>query len=430
MRKIFVTAGLLLFWALLVVAFFVAEEWLKRPPVRRDDNASIENHLVEKLKSAATQNRLGSAALVLIQNGKIVAEHGFGMGNIQTNAPVKTDQTLFFLASVSKAITSWGVMKLVQEGKFGLDEPVMKYLKRWRFPGSEAYRNKVTVRHLLSHTAGIDDGFGSSGFLPDDTLQTLIEWLNNPKDANMGASHTTLVVREPGAAMSYSNAGYSVLQLLVEEVTNKSFNDYMKEAVLQPLGMTKSSYELEEIIATGRINDLVPNYDVAMQAHPHRRYANMAGVSLRTTPHDLALFISAYHNNNSVLNKETLKQIVMPQQGTFSTWTLGHEVYIENNANGYVIGHGGGAFPRTGASFRVNPATGNGIAVTMTGGKEMIEPLINDWIYWETGKAIFDIRNVYHNRLVHVLVLIGLGTVVIILWRSRKLSHLIHRRNT
>ncbi len=429
MRKILRITGLILIWALLVIGFFIGEEWLKKPPVLKGDIASIENHLVQKLNNAEEQKKLGSAAMVLIEKGKVIGEHGFGLANIESNIPVKTDQTLYLLSSVSKAITAWGIMKLVQDGKLALDEPVMRHLRRWRFPGSEAYSDKVTVRHLLSHTAGLDDGFGFSGFLPGEALQTLEESLTYPKDANMGEPHPAIVVREPGKTMSYSSAGYTVLQLLIEEITNQSFNNYMKEAVLQPLGMTKSSYDLDAIIAEGCTENLVTNYDVILQAHPHRRYANMAGVSLRVTPHDLAQFVTAYYNENKVLNKETLKQMITPQPGTSSSWALGHEVYIENNSGGYVIGHSGGAFPRTGASMRVNPATGNGIAIMMTGGQVTINSFVNDWIYWETGKVIFDIRIVFHRRFIHALVVIGLGAIVIIIWRNKLLFLLLGRKN-
>ena len=106
-----------------------------------------------------------------------------------------------------------------------------------------------------------DDGFGFSGFLPGEAIQTLEESLTYPKDANMGEPHGVTVVREPGKTMSYSSAGYTVLQLLIEEVTNRSFADYMKEAVLQPLGVTKSSFDLEAIVSEGRTQDLATSFD-------------------------------------------------------------------------------------------------------------------------------------------------------------------------
>src|SRR5688572_10171030 len=116
-HKILVTMGLILLWTLAVIAVVFAEAfWLGPRAVPRGDLAAIENHLVQKLSEAT----VGSAALVLVQGGKIAAEHSFGVANAETQTPVKSDRTLYQLASVSKAVTAWGVMKLVEEGKLGL----------------------------------------------------------------------------------------------------------------------------------------------------------------------------------------------------------------------------------------------------------------------------------------------------------------------
>src|SRR5688500_3200002 len=155
-HRIVVTTGFILLWVLAVMTAVVAEAlWFAQPDVVRGDPASIERHLVQQLNDATDDRRLGSAALVLVHHGNVAAKRGFGVANSETQSPVKTDQTLYQMASVSKAVTAWGVMKLVEQGRLGLDEPVMRYLERWRFPGSDAHRDKVTVRHLLSHTAGI-----------------------------------------------------------------------------------------------------------------------------------------------------------------------------------------------------------------------------------------------------------------------------------
>jgi CubicO group peptidase (beta-lactamase class C family) len=415
-RKILVTMGLILLWTLAVITVVFAEAiWFAQPAVTRGDLASIEKHLVRKLSDAAANQKLGSAALVLVQGGKIAAEHGFGVANADTQAPVKTDQTLYLLASVSKAVTAWGVMKLVEEGKVGLDEPVMRHLKRWRFPGSEAYRDKVTIRHLLSHTAGIGDGFSASSFLPGEAIQTLEESLTRPKDERPAVT----VVREPGTAMSYSSsAGYTILQLLIEEVTNRPFADYMKEAVLQPLGMTKSSYDLDAIVSEGRAQDLATSYDRDLIPHPHLRHTALAAVSLRATPHDLAQLALAYTRENPVLRQETLKQMMAPQPGTGGAWGLGQTLYVENDSGAYVVGHSGGSFPATGASVRVNPATGNGFVLMASGGRGATNQLAHDWVYWETGKVTFEARlQIVQNRLAPASVAIILGATALVLWR-------------
>jgi CubicO group peptidase (beta-lactamase class C family) len=427
LRKILIALVPGLLWAMAVVAVVFAEaRWFPHPTVRRGDLASIKNHLVQKLREATANQKLGSAGLVLVEGGKIVAEHGFGVANVETQAPVKTDQTLFILGSVSKAVTAWGVMKLVEEGKLGLDEPVIHYLKRWRFPGSEIYRDKVTARHLLSHTAGIDDGFRAASFLPGEPLPTLEESLTSPRDMDGGERPAVVVVREPGTAMSYSaSAGNSILQLLIEEITNRSFADYMKLAVLQPLGMTKSSYDLDAIISEGRTQDLAPSFDGELKPHPPRRYRAQAAVALRVTARDLAQFVLAYTRENPVLKPETLKEMMTPQPGTAGSWGLGQTLYVANATGGHVVGHSGAAFPAQGASVRVNPATGNGFVLTVSGGRGATNRLVHDWVYWETGIVTFEARlELMYARLVpaSIAIIAGAGMLLLLqfLYRVNK----------
>jgi CubicO group peptidase (beta-lactamase class C family) len=378
--------------------------WFGQPAVERGNLASIENHLTQKLREAAENKRLGSAALVLVQEGMIVSEHGFGVSSAETQAPVKTDQTLFQLASVSKIVTAFGVMKLVEDEKIGLDEPVMRYLKRWQFPGSESHRDKVTVRHLLSHTAGIDDGSSARSFLPGEAVPTLEESLGG-----------VTVVREPGAVMSYSSsAGYAILQLLIEDVTNRPFADYMKEAVLQPLGMAKSSFELDAIE-----QNLAPGFDSELNPQPRRRYTATGAVSLYAAPQDLARFALAFTGENPVLKQETLKQMMTPQHGTAGTWGLGTTLFVRNDAASYVVGHDGGSVPAWGAMMRVNPATGNGMVLIVSGGRGAVNQLPHDWVYWETGKMTFEgRRQILYDRIKGFgLAAFFLGAIAIVLWK-------------
>lgn len=421
MRKPAITTAWIFLWAALVIAFFISWEILKKPPVVKGDLVSIENYVVHRLKNAQADKKLGSAALVLVQNGRIITEQGFGVAHFETNTPVNTEETLYLLSSLSKAVTAWGIMKLVQEKKIGLDEPVLPFLTRWQFPGSENYRQRVTVRHLLNHTAGFEDNYGHGGFLPGEELQTIEESLTFPKDVNMGQPHAALIVREPGTVMSYSSAGYAVLQLLIEEISGQAFNDYMQEKVFLPLKMTKSCYSLDSILAQGRKHHLASNYDLNLKTYPHRRYTNMAGVSLRSTAHDLAQLLRAYYNTNAVLTKESIKEFGTPQPGTSLTWGLGHTLYGENNSGGYVFGHGGGAFPASGAEMRVNPATGNGIVLLASGTQGLITEISDVWTYWETGNKSFDIRNVVNKWLTHAIIAIIFGALVIVLLRNRKL---------
>jgi CubicO group peptidase (beta-lactamase class C family) len=418
-HKILVTMGLSLLWIVAVIAVVLVEAfWLGPLALPRGDLAGIENHLVQKLGQAAANRRLGSAALVLIQDGRIVGQHGFGVANAETGAPVKTEQTLYRIASVSKAVTAWGVMKLVEEGRLSLDEPVLPHLKRWRFQGSEEHRDKVTVRQLLSHTAGLDDGLGYGGFLAGEPVQTLEESLTLPKDSTVGEPRPVRVAREPGTAMAYGSGAYTILQLLIEEVTNRRFADYMKEAVLQPLGMTRSSFDLDAITAEGRAQELATSYDYQLRPHPHRRYTSQAGVALFATPQDLARFVVAYTGENPVLRQETLEQMMKPQPGTAGTWGLGQTLFVANDSGGYVAGHDGGSLPAWGAMMRVNPATGNGLVLMVSGGQGAVNQLGHDWVYWETGKTTFEARRqTVYGRVVPASVAMILGVIALMLWK-------------
>lgn len=404
-------------WLAFLTGLFVAEEYFGRPTVERGDVKSLERYLDTKLKNAAEDGRLGSGALILLHEGKVALIRTYGASDNSAHPP-RVCKTLYLVSSVSKAVTAWGMMKLVVDGKIGLDEPIYPRLKRWRFPGSDARARNVTIRHLLTHTSGLVDGFGYSGFPLDEPGQTPIESLNFPTDSNHGEPHPAIISSEPGTVFSYSSAGYTVLQILVEDITGEKFSDYMTKEVLLPLGMTSSGYDIEEIIAQGRKDDLAPNYDTDLRIHPFRKYAMMAGGSLRVTATDMAAFLQSY-SKETLLTRDVIQEMATPQAIADSAWAIGHEVYV-TTSEFCIIGHGGGAFPRTGAAFRLNTSTGNAIAVMMTGGTEMIDPYLDAWQYFETGLKTFDFRNVIHKRKWHIVSGFIIGLMIIIFTRRAR----------
>ena len=418
--KTVTTIGSITLWSILVTAVILAEAtWLARPAVQPGNLSAIEQYLVQKL-SRATGSKLGSAALILVQDGKITATHQFGIANAESQTPVQMNQTLYQLASVSKLVTAWGVMKLVEDGKLALDEPVNHYLTRWQFPQSE-YSDQVTARHLLSHTAGLDDLFGYGGFLSTEEIQTLEDSLTLTQDAASGKPRGVRVTREPGKNWLYSGGGYTVLQLLVEEITGQSFADYMAASVLRPLRMESSTFDWQAIANDGRIGDLATSFDPKLKPTPQRRYTATAAASLYATPEDMAQFVQAYTQQNQVLSRETLMQMMAPQPGARQDWGLGHTLYTTNRADSYVVGHDGGNLPALGHTVRINPATGNGVVLMMSGNLTLAGELGDDWVYWETGKLTANGRiRILGRRLVPAVVGIGTGAIAIILWKLMK----------
>ena len=422
-RRVAATLGLVLLWALIVAAVIFAESmWFPEPNIERGDPAVIESYLVEKLSDAVSSGRLGSASLVLIHDGKITARHGFGIANTGTRSPVLPERTLYQTASVSKAVTAWGVMRLVEEGKIGLDEPVMRYLTRWRFPESDQRRDRVTVRHLLTHTAGLDEGSGLRGFSLDEPMQTLEEALSATQGSTAERPIPVTVAAEPGSRMAYGNANYAILQLMIEEVTQRPFADHMSEAVLRPLGMMNSEFGLDALKARGREVDLAPNFDAWLNEQPRRSYPASAAVALYATAEDLGQFARAFSGGNPVLSRETLELMMTPQGGTSATWGLGPTLYVENGNGGHVVGHDGGAFPAWGAMVRTNPATGNGFVLLVSGGRGAVNRLSHDWVYWETGKVTSEGRRQYmYDRFKWPgWALILAGAALVLLWQLRR----------
>ena len=248
-------------------------------------------------------------------------------------------------------------------------------------------------------------------------MQTLEESLTLTKDSTVGEPRRVTVDREPGKGFAYSGGGYTILQLLIEEVTHRPFADYMKESVLQPLGMTKSSFDSNAIATEGRARDIATSFDTALIPRPVRRYTATAAVSLYATPRDLARLVLAYTRENPVLRQETLKQMLTPQPGTAATWGLGQTLFVENDAGGHVVGHSGGTYPAWGAMMRVNPATGNGVVLMVSGGQGSVNQLVHDWTYWETGKVTFEARReIAYKRLVPASVATICGAIALALW--------------
>ena len=175
-------------------------------------------------------------------------------------------------------------MNLVQEGKIDLDAPAEKYLTRWHLPDSKFNSEEVTIRRLLSHTAGLSlSGYPNWTFR--DTLPTLEESLNGKTN---GVGRVEIIIK-PGSKYEYSGGGYTVLQLIIEEVTGQKFQDYMQEEILNPLGMTNSSFKIDEKILRASATE----YDNFGEAIDFEIFTAQAAAGFHTTIEDFSRFVIA-----------------------------------------------------------------------------------------------------------------------------------------
>ena len=160
--------------------------------------------------------------------------------------------------------------------------PVERYLTRWHLPPSDFDHAEVTLRRLLNHTAGLSLG-GYPGFDPSEKLPTLKESLSGIT----GGVGDVRVAHLPGTRFRYSGGGYTLLQLIIEEVTGETFSAYMQSAVLAPLGMARSGFEWPPALQAATA------YREPGQPLPNYRFTALAAAGLYSTASDLARFVAA-----------------------------------------------------------------------------------------------------------------------------------------
>ena len=403
--------GAMAAWALLV--FFAANEgWGRRaltPSQSPDAFVDAANLIVET-------EHVGNFGLVLVEGGDVAASLFRSTG-----APV-SERSVFQVASLSKWITAWGVMALVEDGLINLDTPVSEYLSRWRLPASDFDNSGVTVRRLLSHTSGLDDGLGYDGFDTAAEVQSLENSLTKARDASPGNSGVVKVGTEPGTEWNYSGGGYTLLQLVVEEVSKQSFATFMTERVFKPLGMNSTTFAYEEAVAIG----LAENFDLKGDTEPFKFYTSLAATSLFTTVADMTTFIQAQSVDGSqtVLSDETLELIRTPHASQMGAdiWGLGAMLYAPNNMGGFVIGHDGNNEPAINTAVRLDPETGDGIVILETGSSLLATKLASEWVFWKTGNIDSLLFLIEFRK---TLLWIGVGALMILIagvvfiWRVR-----------
>jgi CubicO group peptidase (beta-lactamase class C family) len=227
-------------------------------------------------------------AVALVRDGHVTWSKGYGQAEAARGVPVTPD-TIFQVGSISKPVTAWGVMRLVQQGKLDLDAPVHRYLTRWHLPPGPFDADGVTIRRLLNHSAGLNSqDYSPMTTRPLPSLEQSLSGDSGGVDARRGSDDVRITMT-PGQQRSYSNGGYTLLQLAIEEVTGEPFARYMQREVLDPLGMKDSSFawrgDQHSRTATG--------HDVDGRAVPRSALTEQAAGGLHTTVEDLAAFVAA-----------------------------------------------------------------------------------------------------------------------------------------
>jgi CubicO group peptidase (beta-lactamase class C family) len=276
-------------------------------------------------------------SIAVIKDFKIEWARAYGVKDVETNEPVTTE-TLFQAGSISKSVNAMIAMKKVEQGKISLDENINNKLTTWKLPDNElTARKKVTLRNLLSHTAGTTV-HGFPGYAVNEKIPTLPQVLDGVAPANTAAVRVDLA---PGTQFRYSGGGTTIAQLAIMDIEKKPFPDIARETVLGPLGMTNSTYSqpLPDDWRRKAASGHLPNGET-IEGEVHV-YPEMAAAGLWTTPSDLAKFaiemqLSLAGRSNKVLSKATVEMMTTEVMSE-----VGLGFFLEKHGAATYFGHGG-----------------------------------------------------------------------------------------
>ncbi len=312
---------------------------------------SLENQLDSLVPATLKEKDIPGVSIAVIKDGEIIFAKGYGKADIQKNKGVD-NRTRFNIGSVSKSLTAFAVVELSEKGIVHLDSPVMKYVRKWKLPANKFDPNKVTIRRVLSHTAGLSVRGYNGQILPGEKLPTIEESLAGYK----GSDGRLEVVNEPGTQFSYSSGGYTLLQLLIEETTGKSFSTYMEQTLFEPLNMDLSGYALTESTATP--------YKPGKDPWPQFQFIEQGSGGIYTTAADLAKFVAVYSNQrkgSGIIKPESIAMILQPAAGTNGNYGLGCKIFPVSEKTKLITHDGANEGWRS--MYMLQPETGNGIVI-------------------------------------------------------------------
>ncbi|WP_339276856.1 serine hydrolase domain-containing protein [Paenibacillus sp. FSL W8-0426] len=340
----------------------------------------------------------------IVHEGRVAYLLNYGYAD-KKNKIELTDQTLFQAGSISKSVTAWGVLKLVEKGLVSLDDPVEKYLTSWKLPDAKFNPDEVTIKRLLSHTAGLSAHKGYLGTAPQSRLSSIEDSLNGKGLFN----EPVRITDTPGEKEVYSGGGYTILQLVIEEVTGMAFERYMEEEVLKPLGMDSSSFHQDP-------NDprMSKAYGYFGQELPNYQFTEQAAAGLKTNSTDMMKLILASmdHLNrmqgNGLLENELVEEMQQPVIGE-----SGLGVFIRKLSEEQTFIYHSGDNRGWHSLYGFIPETKEGLVILTNSdnGIDLRQDIYHAWIEYVTGSLPEGHSSLTQSRTNNFILSISIGTL-------------------
>jgi CubicO group peptidase (beta-lactamase class C family) len=335
--------------------------------------------VADAARRALAESTTPGLAVALVCHGRTSWAAGYGVADQAKGQPV-TPATRFQAASVSKPVTAWGVLRLVEQGRIGLDEPVVGHLRRWCPPPSPFPADDITVRRLLSHTASLSV-HGYTG----QTLDRPLPPIETSLSGEAGGSFPVELLDAPGRQWLYSGGGYSVLQLLVEELTGRPFADVIQTEILDALSMTTSSFHWRRTAATA-----CP-HDAEGGRIPDFAFTEQAAAGLVTTAPDLARFVAAAMPGpegeppgRGVLSPAGVRLALTAAPASEGRWGLGYGVGFLPSGDRLAYHEGANRGWRAGLALLPDRRMGIVVLANSDAGSAPINAVVQQWMRLST----------------------------------------------
>lgn len=309
----------------------------------KEQEAHKENPTLTTLAESMARNNTPGVSVAVINNGEIEWAQGYGFRD--SNKPVDTE-TLFQAASISKPVAALTALLLVEQGKLKLDSDVNEFLTSWKVPPVGDWQPQITLRQLLSHSAGTTVS-GFLGYNHSEKIPTLLQILDGLMPAN---SDPIRVDTLPGIRSRYSGGGTSIVQQMIVDVTGKPFEVAAHELVLEPLKMTRSMY-LQPLPAEFRDNVATAHYYTGQTIDGcWFTMPELAAAGLWTTPSDIARFAMAvqrgYHGKDELVSQQIARWMLSPpislQSDNQIPYAFSLGVFMKGEGEEVYFGHSGG----------------------------------------------------------------------------------------
>lgn len=301
------------------------------------ERADLEAWLDGYLPFALQRSQIAGAAITVVRNGEVLLQKGYGYADVAAKKRVDPDKTVFRGESISKVFSATAVMQLVEQGKLDLDADVNRYLD---FKIPDAFGQPITLRNLLTHSAGFADVAKNESHIAVDSFPPLAEHLRRRLPPR---------VFPPGETPAYSNYGASLGGYIVQRVSGELFEDYIQKHILDALGMRHSTCYQPTPAALQA--DMRKAYDVASGSEmPFELIAERPAGCLSATATDMARFVIAHlqggqYDGRQILAPQTAR-LMHARASRVAPHVNGMALgFIQNDRNGRrIIGHDGDGF--------------------------------------------------------------------------------------